>query len=234
MAPNDDGLTVYENLEQGTDEWLEARRGIITASVIGQLITPKTMKLANNDTSRDLVRTLAAERITGRVHDTGKSWAMLRGHLEEPFAKEEYIKHKGIEGEDVGFMVREFNGHKMGFSPDMLVEDDGFIEVKSRDPKKHIQTIVDDNGVPPENMAQIQGGFFVSQRDWCDFVSYSNGMHLWIKRVFPILEWQYLIQQAVEATEEKIQATMGTFLGRVHDLPIAEYVDHFDEEPEFF
>jgi len=34
-------LTEYPDLEQGTEEWLEARRGIVTASVIGQLITTK-------------------------------------------------------------------------------------------------------------------------------------------------------------------------------------------------
>lgn len=32
-------LHVYTDLEQGTDEWLAARRGILTASVVGQLIT---------------------------------------------------------------------------------------------------------------------------------------------------------------------------------------------------
>lgn len=32
-------LTVYEELEQGTDEWLAARRGIVTASVVGKLLT---------------------------------------------------------------------------------------------------------------------------------------------------------------------------------------------------
>lgn len=32
-------LHVYDDLEQGSDEWLAARRGIVTASVVGQLIT---------------------------------------------------------------------------------------------------------------------------------------------------------------------------------------------------
>lgn len=35
-------LTEYANLEQGTPEWLEARRGLITASVVGQLISVGT------------------------------------------------------------------------------------------------------------------------------------------------------------------------------------------------
>ena len=42
-------LTIFESLEQGTPEWLEARAGILTASTIGQLITAKTIKPAMND-----------------------------------------------------------------------------------------------------------------------------------------------------------------------------------------
>src|SRR5699024_7152733 len=57
-------LTIYGQLEQGTDEWLEARAGILTASTIGQLITAKTIKPAMNDRSRGLCQTLIAERIT--------------------------------------------------------------------------------------------------------------------------------------------------------------------------
>lgn len=35
-------LHVLPELIQGSDEWLEQRRGMVTASVVGQLITPKT------------------------------------------------------------------------------------------------------------------------------------------------------------------------------------------------
>src|SRR5699024_7136614 len=59
-------LTIFDQLEQGTDEWLEARAGILTASTIGQLITAKTLRPAKNDTARGLIATLTAERVTGR------------------------------------------------------------------------------------------------------------------------------------------------------------------------
>ena len=60
-------LTIYDQLEQGGTEWLQARAGILTASTIGQLITAKTIKPAMNDRSRGLCQTLIAERITGHV-----------------------------------------------------------------------------------------------------------------------------------------------------------------------
>jgi hypothetical protein len=36
-------LQIYPEIQQGSDEWLEIRRGIITASVIGQLIGHRTL-----------------------------------------------------------------------------------------------------------------------------------------------------------------------------------------------
>ena len=41
-APNTAGLTIYRELEQKSPEWLQARAGIITASVVGNLITRST------------------------------------------------------------------------------------------------------------------------------------------------------------------------------------------------
>ena len=57
-------LTVFPGLVQGTDEWLQARRGIVTASEVRHLLT-STLKVADNLTSRGLTASLAAERITG-------------------------------------------------------------------------------------------------------------------------------------------------------------------------
>ena len=54
----------YPDIEQGTPEWHDIRRGIVTASAVGKLVTP-TLKVADNDTSRALTATLVAERITG-------------------------------------------------------------------------------------------------------------------------------------------------------------------------
>src|SRR5699024_12614070 len=60
-------LTIYNaaDIPQGSDAWLEARRGIVTASTVGKLLT-STGKIANNDTSRTLIDTLANKHITDR------------------------------------------------------------------------------------------------------------------------------------------------------------------------
>jgi hypothetical protein len=71
-------LHTYPQVEQGTPAWHELRRGIVTASVVGKLITP-TLKVADNDVSRGITATLAAERITGWTEDTPMNSDMWRG-----------------------------------------------------------------------------------------------------------------------------------------------------------
>lgn len=219
-------LTVYENLEQGSDEWLLARAGIVTASVVGKLITP-TLKVANNDTARGLLATLAAERITGHVEPIHETRPMMRGTLDEPLARAHYAEHRAPVDE-VGFIVREFDGMKVGYSPDGLVGGNGLIEIKSREQKIQLRTVLD--GEPPAaNMAQMQCGMFVTGREWCDYISWSGGMPMWVRRVYPDPEWFAAIQEAVTYAEGTIRNMVDRYTELTHGLPPTERVDHFAE-----
>lgn len=219
-------LKVFKDLEQGSDEWYAARCGIVTASVVGQLVTP-TLKTANNDTSRGLTMALVAERITGHVEPTQTSRAMERGTLDEPYARAIYSEHHAPVTE-LGFMVRNFGDFLIGFSPDGLVGDDGLIEIKSRAQKIQLKTVLA-NEVPAENMAQIQAGLLVSGRSWCDYVSYCGGMALWTKRVEPDERWQEAILAAVGAFENNALDITVQYLEAVAGLPETERIDHFAE-----
>lgn len=225
-------LTTYPRLEQGSDAWLKTRAGIITASAIGQLITTKTMKPAANETARALTAHLAAERITGYVEETFTSMDMERGNLDEPLARDAYAKHYAATStvQELGFMVRDDDGPRVGFSPDGLVDDDGFIEIKSRRQKKHLATILADQ-VPAENMAQIQCGFYVSGRDWCDYLSYCGGMPLYRIRVTPDPAWQAAIVEAAQTFEANVSQMIATYDERTKHAPPTERIDHF-KEPE--
>ena len=220
-------LKIYEDLEQGTPEWLAARCGIVTASVVGQLITPKTVKPAVNDYSRGLTATLAAERITGYVEPIHESSDMLRGTLDEPYAREIYSEQIQTATE-VGFMVRDDWGFKIGYSPDGLVGDTGLIEIKSRRQKKHLQTILADE-VPLEKMAQLQCGLIVSGRKWIDYVSYCGGMPLYVKRVEPDPKWFHAIFLAVEAFEDSAAEMLTTYAAATENMPFTDRIDHFAE-----
>jgi len=220
-------LQVFTDLEQGTPEWLAARCGIVTASVVGQLITPKTVKPASNDYSRALAVTLTAERITGHVEPIHENQDMLRGTLDEPFARDKYAEHFAPV-EEIGFMVRDDWGFKIGFSPDGLVGEDGLIEIKSRRQKKHLATILADE-VPLENMAQCQAGLLVSGREWLDYASFCSGMPLYVKRVAPDPKWQSAILEAVAAFEEASATMIADYTTRTANLPPTERLDHFGE-----
>jgi hypothetical protein len=212
---------------QGTEEWLAARRGIVTASVIGQLITPRTVQPAGNDASRALTRTLVAERITGWTEHVYVSGDMMRGTMDEPIARDLYGRTVAPVTE-CGFMIRDGRGWRLGYSPDGLVGDDGLIEVKSRRPKEHLATILAD-AVPLENLAQLQAGLFVSGRAWCDYISYCGGMPMWVKRVFPDERWFDAIVVALAAFEHTAAGMLATYHERVLGLPTTERIDYLQE-----
>lgn len=213
-------LHVYTDLVQGSDEWLEARRGIVTASTVGQLITYKTIKPASNDYSRALTAELAAERITGWTEPPYVSHDMLRGTLDEPVARAVYAQHYAPVTE-CGFMVRDFGDYKIGFSPDGLVGDDGLLEIKSRRPKAQLATVLADE-VPAANMAQLQAGLLVSGRDWIDYVSFAGGLPLYVKRVYPDQRWFDAIREAVATFEQTVTQMVATYTERTTGLPATE------------
>lgn len=212
-------LHIYNELEQGSDDWLQARCGMLTASTIGKLITP-TLKVADNDTSRGLTLTLAAERITGHVEYVHPSFDMMRGTEDEPYARDVYAEHFAPVTE-VGFMVLEEDGYRLGYSPDGLVGDDGLIEIKSRNPKTQLATIFADK-VPAANMAQIQCGLTVACRDWCDYVSFSAGLPLYVKRVYHDIAWEAAIIQAARAFETSVAQLVSDYTTRTAGLPATE------------
>jgi hypothetical protein len=220
-------LTTYDDLEQGSEAWLAARCGIVTASVVGQLVTPSTLKVANNDTARALTMHLVAERITGNVEESFTSIDMERGQLDEPIARWAYSENYAPVDE-VGFMARDDWGYRIGYSPDGLVGDDGLIEIKSRRQKKHLATILEDR-VPPENMAQLQCALLVSGRKWGDYVSFCGGMPLWTTRVLPDPAWHEAIIKAVAAYEDRASIAIEDYQAAIKGLPATERTDHYRE-----
>lgn len=220
-------LRIFDELEQGSDLWLSARCGILTASVIGQMITPKTVKRADNDTARTLTKHLAAERITQYVEPTFTSADMERGNLSEPIARDIYSE-RYAPAHEVGFMKLETDTYTLGFSPDGLIDDVGLIEIKAPRQKKHLATILD-NAVPLEHMAQIQTGLLVSGREWLDFISYCGGMPLFVQRVHPDEKWFAAIKDAATVFEENVATMISNYQTLTKDAPATERIDFFPE-----
>lgn len=209
-------LTIHKTLEQGSDEWHAARCGLITCSELDRIMTPATLKAANNDKTRQHVFELAAQRINQYVEPSYVGDNMLRGWADEIKARDKYSELRAPLVE-VGGMVRQFETFKIWCSPDGLVGDDGGIECKSRIQKYQLQTI-SSNELPQEYVLQVQGALLVSGRAWWDFISYSGGMPMWIIRVEPDLKVHQAIIDACVAFEEKVQEVMLAYQDRLIDV----------------
>ena len=202
-------IKIHNDLIQGSDEWLECRRGLLTASEMKHIITPAKLKYAENDKQRSHLYELVAQRVTGYVEPHYIGDDMLRGMEDEIYARALY-EEKYAPTETVGFITNDKWGFTLGFSPDGLLGEDGIIECKSRRQKYQIETIVSDK-MPDDYLIQVQTGLLVSERKWCDFISYSGGMPMFVKRVY-----------ADEVVQTAIVEAAQIFHGKM-DLMIADY-----------
>lgn len=220
-------IKYHYDIEQGTPEWHDIRRGVLTSTAIKTLITP-TGKLADNDKTRAHVYEVAAQRITARTEDNYMSFDMMRGHTEEILARELYAKHYAPVTE-CGFITNDSLGFTVGYSPDGLVGEDGLIEIKSAKAKIQVQRIVD-VVVPIEHYAQVQTGLWVTGRQWCDFISYSNGMKMMVVRVNADPAYHALIEQAAKAFEAKVAEVMMAYAANSEPFHMAEYIEPITDE----
>lgn len=201
-------ISYHENLIQGSDEWLAARCGLLTASELKLIITP-TLKVADNDKSRSHLFELLAQRITNYVEAAYIGEHMLRGQEEEIEARALYsVNYAPVK--EMGFITNDKWGFTLGFSPDGLIADDGLIEAKSRKQKFQFETIINQKQ-PEEFSIQIQAGLLISERKWCDFISYSNGVHMTTIRVFPDPAIQAAIISAATAFEKALKEKMAVY-----------------------
>lgn len=223
-------LTIHRDMLQGSAEWYAARRGLLTASTIGALITP-SLKIAANDKARGLVAQVVAERLTEWEDPAYENGDMMRGHQVEPIARDWYAQHTGNHVEQVGFMVLELDdGTEIGYSPDGLVGDDGLLEIKAPRAKRHVLSHVA-GAVPAEHMAQCQTGMFVAGRKWLDFVSYVGGEAPFLTRVHADPDWFEVIETAAKDFENKAAEMADQYLKATDGLPrTAPLPDPYDVE----
>lgn len=164
------------DVEQGSADWFEARKGIPSASHFSAI-------LAQGDDGPAMTRTqylrrLAGEIITGRLaEETFKSRAMERGKEMEPEAIADYERRAKVDVQRVGLGINFAGLKRCCASPDGLVGFDGGLETKTMRPDLMIGMI--ERGVqmmPGEHRAQVFGNMLVFERDWWDFKIFYPGM----------------------------------------------------------
>lgn len=188
---------------------------MLTESEMRLIITPTTLKAARNDKERAHLYELLAQRISRYVEPHFIGDEMLRGQEDEFEALSLYSKHFAPT-ECVGFITNDKWGFTLGYSPDGLVGSDGQVEIKSRRQKFQVETFVThvvDDTVPSDFLIQVQTHLLVSERAWCDFISYSGGLPMAVIRAYP----DETIQNAVTAAAEDFERRLADGLSRYRD-----------------
>jgi hypothetical protein len=213
-------IKYFPDLVQGSDEWMAARCGLLTASEMHLIVTPATLKAARNDKERSHMWELLAQRITEYVEPHYISDDMLRGHEDEIEARALYAKHYAPVTE-MGFITNASHGFVVGYSPDGLVGGDGQIECKSRRQKFQVETIIAsiDAAIPPEYMIQVQTGLLVTEREWCDYVSYSGGLPMATIRVYPDQKVQQAIIEAARSFDDRLHEKLAAYGAAIRSVP---------------
>lgn len=205
-------ITIHRDLIQGSDEWLAARCGLITASEVKLLLTPAKLAIADNDKVRAHVWELLAQRVTRYIEPSYISDDMMRGIESEPIARQIYADTVAVDYvvEEVGFITNDEFGYTIGYSPDAMVGDVGLWECKAPRQKTQMETIVSGE-VPIDHLLQVQTGLMVSKREWLDFSSYHGGMYMPTYRIYPDERVQEAIREAGRIFEERIAEKLAIY-----------------------
>lgn len=201
-------MQIIRELEQGTPEWKAARLGIVTMSKLDCLLVNGKGAGGFGAGAFTYMNELIGERITEEPSDAfGGNFHTERGHELEPMGRELYTDRTGNTLEQVGIILN----HGAGYSPDSLVGNDGLTEIKTKLPKFQVEVLLAGE-IPKEHVAQCQGGLWVSEREWIDFISYYPGMPLFVKRAYRdemmIRKISERVKAFYELLDERMQLVM--------------------------
>lgn len=171
-------IEIFDNVEQGSEEWKKIRLGLVTASKMS-VVMASGRGGAESKTRLDYMCDLAGEIITGNPTESYSNQFMERGKEQEDEARRLYAFEKDADLTRVGF-VR--NGSK-GCSPDSLQGKDGALEIKTTMARLLIKIMMRGD-YPPEHKAQCQGTLWVTEREWIDIAIYCPKMPLFVERIY--------------------------------------------------
>lgn len=163
-------------MEQGTQEWHQARLGMVTASRISDVMA-KGRSGSPSATRANYMAELVAQRLTGEVPEGFTNAAMQWGTETEPKARMAYEFAYDVNVQQVGFIVHRDESLSAGASPDGLVGDDGLVEFKCPNTATHIATLRGAS-IDRKYLLQMQWQMACTERQWCDFVSYDPRLPL--------------------------------------------------------
>ncbi|MCU1717351.1 lambda exonuclease family protein [Pseudomonas sp. 5P_3.1_Bac2] len=202
-------MQIITDIEQGSPEWLAMRLGIVTCSELDALLVAGKGEAGFGVAAFTYMDQLIGERITGEAAELPfQTKATIRGHELEAVARGLYEAREEVVTQAAGIILN----HGIGYSPDALVGADGLTEIKTKLPKFQVGVILAGE-VPKEHVAQCQGGLWVSEREWIDFISYWPGMPMFVKRTYRDEVLIRKIAERVKTFHELLEERMHRVLG---------------------
>ena len=200
-------MKIVDNIEQGSIEWLNARLAKVTASKVSDVISKGRGK-APSKMAETYMMELIAEKLTGQSKPFFENDAMRWGTETEPQARAMYeVNNDFVSVREVAYV--EHDEHIL-ISPDGLIGDDGLLEIKCPNTTTQLKRALSDD-YSADYKAQIQMQLWVTERQWCDFVSFD-----------PRLDCAAgYLQQRVERDEEYIEemkVKVYAFVERMNEL----------------
>ena len=161
-------MNIIESCEQGSAEWLSLRLGKIPASRVKDVLT-KGRGTSPSKTAESYMMELIAEILTGNSKPFFENDAMRWGTETEPQARAMYaVNNDFIDVKEVAFVE---HNEQIGISPDGLIGEDGLLEIKCPNTTTQIKRALS-NDYSADYKAQIQMQLWVTEREWCDFLSF--------------------------------------------------------------
>jgi len=201
------------DVEQGSEEWHLKRSFIPTASSFKKIITSKGEP---SKTIEAYSQELAGAMYAGKSLDKWQGNSSTeRGTELEPEARRAYEFITGNEVKQVGFITNKEETY--GASPDGLIGENGGIEIKCREAKGHIETLLyfKKNGkCQPDYIAQSQGEILVCELEWVDMFFYHPDLPSLIIRQEKNIQIQMALIKGIKEVntrKEEILKTIQSF-----------------------
>jgi hypothetical protein len=200
---------------QGHIDWFKLRMGKVTASELGNLLTPE-WKPRTGEMPRSYLYSKVAEAWRGSPLISTGSWATEQGQIRE----EEAIPWLALENNwdirEGGFI--EHDSGKCGCSPDGIVgegESMFGIECKSPEPANHVRYLMEGE-LPKAYVAQVHCSLYVTGASHWIFFSYQRSYPAFILRVNRDPE----IIASIETAIDKFHADFETAMERLSQFKL--------------
>ena len=196
----DCGKYWHYKVKQGTDKWLEMKKGRLGG-------TTNNGK-SEFDSKKNIGMCVAGVK-NKEFNETSKE-KMAYGNRKEPKARRYYEKLNKCKVIEMGFCIPK-NNHNIGVSVDGMVGINGIIEIKcpyDMYPKlvNHIYSGGEGHShIFLSHYKQMQMGMAITGTVWCDYIVYSRDRKVYIERVdFDPIFWKKLYAEIVDFWQQYV------------------------------